>query len=404
MTEQPRPAPRNIDYVGAYYDETEIEAVVEVLRGSLRVGDKVARFERRVADAWGKAHGIMVNSGSSALELAFDLMALEPGDEFLTPAVTFSTTVAGGIRSGLVPAVVDVEPDTYCIDVDAAEAMVSDRTRAMVVPNLAGNCPDWDALRSLADRHDLVVVEDSADTFGPRLRGTPTGTRSDISTTSFAMSHILTCAGNGGMVMVDRDDWWDEALLYRRWGRSSEPRFYGTRQDDRGRFLVELDGVPYDALFVFERLGHNFEPSELGAAFGLVQLERVTSFAARRRVNVAAHNEFFGRWPEVFVTPREVDELETTWLQYPLQISVDAPFTRTEFQQHLKARGVATRMVWTGNLLRQPMMAGVRHRSPEHGCPHADAVMERGVLIPCHQTMDDEDLAHVHGAVSELLI
>jgi CDP-6-deoxy-D-xylo-4-hexulose-3-dehydrase len=396
-------APRNIDYVGAYYDDAEIEAVVEVLRGSIRVGPKVAEFERRVADAWGKAHGVMVNSGSSALEVAFELLGLEPGDEFLTPAVTFSTTVAHGIRLGLVPVVADVEADTYCIDVAAAERLIGDRTRAMVVPNLAGNCPDWDALRALADRHDLLVVEDSADTFGPRLRGTPTGRRADVSTTSFAMSHILTCAGNGGMVMVDRDDWWDEALLVRRWGRSSEPRFYGTRQDDRGRFLVELDGVPYDALFVFERLGHNFEPSEIGAAFGLVQLDRVAEFATRRRANKAAHDAFFAHWPDLFAVPRELDGLETTWLQCPVQIREGAPFTRTDFQRHLKAAGVATRMVWTGNLLRQPMMDGVAVRVAEGGCPNADRVMEHGVLLPCHQTMDDDDLAYVHEAVERLI-
>ena len=155
------------------------------------------------------------------------------------------------------------------------------------MPNLAGNCPDWDRIRTIADAHDLLVVEDSADTMGATLHGTPTGLRSDISVTSFAMSHIITAAGNGGMVMTDRDDWWDRALLRRRWGRSSEPRFFGTRQDERGRFVAEVDGLAYDALFVFEELGHNFEPSEMGAAFALVQLERMPGFLERRRANVA---------------------------------------------------------------------------------------------------------------------
>ena len=398
-------APRTIDYVGAYYDEAEIEAVLETLRGTIRLGRRTAAFEARVAEAWAKAHGVMVNSGSSALQVAYDLLMteLEPGDEFITPAVTFSTTVAGGVRHGLVPVVVDIEPDTYQIDVAAIEDALSDRTRALVVPNLAGNCPDWDVVREIADRHGLLVVEDSCDTFGARLRGRPTGARSDISVTSFAMSHIITAMGTGGMVMTDRDDWWDLALLQRRWGRSSEPRFWGTAQDDRSSFKGDVDGIEYDLLFVFETLGHNFEPSEVAAAFGLVQVDRVPGFTAARQAHKDAHDACFGQWPELFVTPRQLDGLETAWLQYPLQISADAPFTRADFQAHCKAAGIATRMVWTGNVTRQPMWQGVEHRIGPGGLGHADTVMEQGVLIPCHQTMSAEDLAHVHATVADLV-
>ena len=394
---------RNIDYVGAFYDQIEIDAVVEVLRTSLRVGENVARLEAEVAALWAKQRGVMVNSGSSALQLAYDVMDLPPGSEFITSAVTFSTTVAPGIRNGLVPVVVDVDLDSYQIEVDAIEGAVSDRTRAVVVPNLAGNCPDWDRIRSVADAHDLVVVEDSADTMGATLHGTPTGLRSDISVTSFAMSHIITAAGNGGMVMTDRDDWWDRALLRRRWGRSSEPRFFGTRQDERGRFVAEVDGLAYDALFVFEELGHNFEPSEMGAAFALVQLERMPGFLERRQANVAAYTSFFGQWPEAFRTPVETPGLVTSWLQYPLQIEPTAPFDRADFQAHMKAYGIATRMVWSGNVTRQPMWDGVRHRVAPGGLANADRIMERGVLLPCHQTMDAEDLDYVRSAVRDLL-
>ena len=396
---------RTIDYVGAYYDEAEIEAVLDTLRSNIRLGKKTASFEDAVAAAWGKAHGVMVNSGSSALQVAYDLLMseLDPGDEFITPAVTFSTTVAAGIRHGLVPVVVDVEPDTYQIDVDAIEGALSDRTRALVVPNLAGNCPDWDALRRIADRHDLLVVEDSCDTFGARLHGRPTGERSDISVTSFAMSHIITAMGTGGMLMTDRDDWWDLALLQRRWGRSSEPRFWGTRQEDRSTFKGDVDGIEYDLLFVFETLAHNVEPSEVSAAFGLVQVDRVADFAARRQANKDAHDACFGRWPDLFVTPRQLEGLETAWLQYPLQIRPEAPFTRADFQAHGKAAGIATRMVWTGNLVRQPLWEGVEHRVGPGGLAHADAVMERGVLIPCHQTMTAADLDHVHSTVARLV-
>jgi CDP-6-deoxy-D-xylo-4-hexulose-3-dehydrase len=210
---------RAIPYAGSVHDEAEVDAVVEVLRGgpaALRIGRNVRRFEEQVAELFGKRRGIMCNSGSSALYLAVELLQLQPGDEVITSAVTFSTDIAPLVRAGLVPAFVDVEPDTYNIDVAGIDAMITDGTKAILTPNLIGNSPDWDCIREIADRYGLQVVEDSCDALGSTLRGTPTGTRSDISVTSFALSHIVTGAGTGGMVLVDDDAWADRCLLLRR--------------------------------------------------------------------------------------------------------------------------------------------------------------------------------------------
>ena len=164
-------------------------------------------MERLVAASFGKKRGVMVNSGSSALYLAVELLGLEPGDEIITSAVTFSTDIAPMVRAGLVPVFVDVEPDTYQIDVDAIEAAIGPRTRAILAPNLIGNCPDWDRIRDIADRHGLKVSRTRVTASGRRCGARRPGTRSDISVTSFALSHIITAAGTGGMVCVD-----DEAL------------------------------------------------------------------------------------------------------------------------------------------------------------------------------------------------
>ena len=255
---------RRIEYAGSVHDEEEIEAVVDVLRGgptALRIGKHVRGFEQGVAELFGKARGIMVNSGSSALYLAVELLALEPGDEVLTSPLTFSTDIAPLVRAGLVPVFVDVERDTYNLDVDAVEAMVGPRTKAILAPNLIGNAPDWDRLRSIADAHGLQVIEDSCDCLGATLRGTPTGTRSDISVTSFALSHIITAAGTGGMVCVDDPALADRALLLRRWGRRSEVQLYGSAKGVEKRFFSEIDGdLEYDNLFIFDEVGWNFEP------------------------------------------------------------------------------------------------------------------------------------------------
>jgi CDP-6-deoxy-D-xylo-4-hexulose-3-dehydrase len=205
-----------IEYAGSVHGDEEIEAVVEVLRGgatALRIGKNVRQMEEMVAESFGKQRGIMVNSGSSALYLAIELLDLEPGDEIITSAVTFSTDIAPMLRAGLVPVFVDVTEDTYQIDVDQIGSAIGPRTRAVLAPNLIGNCPDWDVIRAIGDRHDLKLVEDSCDCLGAKLNGTPTGTRSDLSLTSFALSHIITAAGTGGMILMDDPELADRALL-----------------------------------------------------------------------------------------------------------------------------------------------------------------------------------------------
>lgn len=194
---------------GAVHDEREIEAIVDVLRsGSLELGARTAEFEARGAELLGKDHAILVNSGTSALWLAVDLLECEPGDEVITSPLTFSSDIAPLVRSGIVPAFVDVEPDTMQIDVSAIEAMIGPKTKAILAPNLVGNCPDWDAIRAIADEHGLLVIEDSCDVLDARLRGIRTGERADIVVTSFARTHAITAAGNGGMIAMNNPDWW----------------------------------------------------------------------------------------------------------------------------------------------------------------------------------------------------
>jgi CDP-6-deoxy-D-xylo-4-hexulose-3-dehydrase len=390
---------RRIDYAGSVHDDREIEAVVAVLRGgpqALRIGKYVREFEAGVAAQFGKRRGVMCNSGSSALYLAVELLNLQPGDEVITSAVTFSTDVAPLVRAGLVPAFVDVEPDTYNVDVDAIEAMISPRTRAMLIPNLIGNVPDWDRIRRIADAHRLQVIEDSCDALGSTLRGTPTGTRADISVTSFALSHIITAAGTGGMICLDDPDLVDRCLLLRRWGRRSETQTYGSQKGVDRRFFSSIDGdIEYDNLFIFDEVGWNFEPSELSAAFGIVQLDKLPDNLARRKHNFDRLMGLFGRRPDVFVLPRTSADADTAWHMFPVLIRPEAGVARAEFQQHMERNGVDTRMVWTGNALRQPAFKGIAHRAPAGGLPNADRVMEQGLILPSNHSLDDDDIDYI---------
>jgi CDP-6-deoxy-D-xylo-4-hexulose-3-dehydrase len=398
---------RRVDYAGSVHDDREIDAVVEVLRGgpqALRIGRNVRKFEQGIADLFGKRRGVMCNSGSSALYLAVELLALQPGDEIITAAVTFSTDIAPIVRAGLVPVFVDVEPDTFNIDVDAIEQMIGPRTRAILVPNLIGNVPDWDRIRTIADAHNLLVVEDSCDALGATLRGTPTGTRSDISVTSFALSHIITAAGTGGMVCLDDEELVDRCLLLRRWGRRSETQIYGSRKGVDRRFFSNIDGdIEYDNLFIFDEVGWNFEPSELSAAFGLVQLDKLPANLGARKRNFERLREHFATRSDVFVLPRTTPDVETAWHMFPVLIQPECGVSRGAFQRHMEHNGVDTRMVWTGNALRQPAFKGIAHRAPANGLPNADRVMERGLILPSNHSLTDDDIDYIWATAAAAL-
>ncbi|QIX26490.1 DegT/DnrJ/EryC1/StrS family aminotransferase [Nocardioides sp. JQ2195] len=396
-------ATERITYARATHGQAEVDAVLEVLnRGhqGLRIGKSVFELERRVPALSGKQYGVMCNSGSSALYLAVELLDLPRGSEVITSPLTFSTDVAPIVRAGLVPVFVDVRPNTFNIDEDKIEAMVTDRTVAILVPNLAGNCPDWDKIRDVADRHGLKVIEDSCDALGPTLHGTPTGARADLVATSFSMAHIITCAGTGGMVMMDDVETRDQALLLRRWGRRSEPNLFG---NGIGRvFREDLDGVDYDNDFIFDTLSWNFEPQELGAAYGVVQLDKLGENYKTRKATWQAFTEVYARYPQFFTTPVETEGLDTAWLCYPVMVNADAPFTRSDLQEHLDECGIDSRTVWSGNITRHPMMAGIEHRIPEDGLPVADEVFERGMTLGMSHGLPPEHVQRIVDAIASI--
>jgi CDP-6-deoxy-D-xylo-4-hexulose-3-dehydrase len=345
----------------------------------------------------------MVTSGSSALYLAVELLRPDAGDEVITSAVTFSTDIAPMVRAGIRPVLVDVTEDTYQIDVEQIEGAIGPRTTAILAPNLIGNCPDWDVIRDIAGRHDLTVIEDSCDCLGATLRGAPTGERADMSLTSFALSHIITAAGTGGMICLDDEELTDRCLTLRRWGRRSEPKLWGSQKTDDRRFFSDLDGLEYDDLFIFDEVGWNFEPSELSAAFGVVQMGKLPANLARRKRNFDLLSEIFEQYPDVFVPPRITPGVETAWHMFPFLIRPESGISRAGFQQHMERNGVDTRMVWTGNVTRQPAFKSMPHKVAEGGLPNADKVMEQGLVLPCNHGIDDDDVAYIGEVAAEFL-
>lgn len=391
----------HVPYGQTVHGEEEIEAVVHVLRTSTQMGKHVRELEERIAKLYNKNYGLMVNSGSSALYLAADLLNYEEGSEIITPALTFSTTVAPQIKKGWIPAFVDVEEGTYNIDVNKVEEMITPKTKAMIIPNLIGNLPDWKVLREIADKHNLFLLEDSADTLGAEIGGASSGRFTDMSTTSFYGSHIINCAGNGGMICVNSEEFYNRGRLLRSWGRSSS--LFVESEKIENRFNVELEGIPYDAKFVFAEPGYNLEGSEMGAAFGLIQLNKLSQNIDARTANYNNLRSFFAQYEEHFILPEQLPDSRTGWLALALTVRDTAPFIRRDLQIFLEKRNIQTRTVFTGNILRQPGFKDQPHKAAAGGYPEADKVMRGGILLACHHGLVEAQIEHIKESVTEFM-
>lgn len=391
-----------ISYAKTVYGQEEIDAVVRCLNESTQMGKNAMEFESKIAKLFDKNYCLYVNSGSSALFIGVEAFNFPSGGEVITPALTFSTSVGCLVKNNLIPVFVDVEPLSYCIDANLIEEAVSDKTVAILAPNLMGNLCDWKKIRDIADRHNLIVIEDSADTLGATIGDKTSGFFSDMSITSFYGSHIINCAGNGGALAINDKDVMERAKLLRSWGRSSS-LFDERSEAIENRFNVDLDGIRYDAKFVFETVGYNLEGNELGAAFGLAQLHKLDKNIKTRQENFQKQCDFFAKYPEYFENPIEAHGINTAWLAFPLLVKKNAPFERTDFQIYLEKHNIQTRVVFTGNVTRQPMLKDHEIIISKNGYPNSDAVMERGVLLPLHHGLTEEMFKRFHETVDSFI-
>ena len=391
-----------ISYAKTVYGQDEIDAVVKCLKESTQMGNYSRKFESKIAKLFDKDSCLYVNSGSSALYIGIESFNFPEGSEIITPALTFGTTIGCLIKNKLIPVFVDVEPLSYCVDPNQIEEMITDKTVAILAPNLMGNICKWDEISKIAKSNNLVVIEDSADTLGGTLNGKSSGYYSDMSITSFYGSHIINCAGNGGALMLNDQNVIDKAKLLRSWGRSSS-LFDEKSEAIENRFNIDIGGIDYDAKFVFEIAGYNLEGNELGAAFGLVQLESLDRNIEIRERNFEIQNEFFSKYNDIFSIPQQTNNTKTGWLAYPILINKNAKFKRKDFQIFLEKRDIQTRVVFTGNIIRQPMMKNVIYKTNDNGYPNADAVMERGVLLPLHHGMKDSMFERLHQTIEDFL-
>tara|TARA_Y100000114_G_scaffold156779_1_gene185238 strand:- start:3185 stop:4342 length:1158 start_codon:yes stop_codon:yes gene_type:complete len=361
------------------YGEEEIKAVEESLRSGWLGGQgpKCIEFEKQIAKRFGKKYGVFVNSGSSACLLAIAALDLPKGCKIITPACTFATTLAPIIQLGFKPVFVDVGLNDYVAILDDVIAAVDEDVKAIMLPNLIGNKPDWDALKSALlsmGRDDIYLVEDSADTI--------TKTEcTDVATTSFYASHVITAGGVGGMVMYNDKNHVTKCLQYRDWGRLGDD---SEIMDDR--FNHSVDGIPYDHKFLYSVLGYHMKACEMNAAFGLVQLERFKKFEKIRRDNVERYIELLDGVGDLILPD---DSIKPNWLAIPLQSE-----RRFELLTFLEDNNVQTRVTFAGNVTRHPV-----YREYLQDFTNSDTIMKNGFLLGAHHGMTIDDVDHVCGLI-----
>lgn len=357
------------------YGQEEIDAVTQCLQDGWLAGfgPKTVEFEDKISSYFGKKYGVFVNSGSSACLLALACLQLPKGSKVVTPACTFSTTVAPIVQLGLEPIFCDVELTSYVPNINDVLSLITDDVKVIMLPNLIGNKPDWvgirEALKNI-NREDIILIEDSADTVTHTLE-------SDISTTSFYASHIITAGGSGGMVMFNDVKYRDVCLQFRDWGRIGD-----NSESMSDRFNHQVDGIPYDYKFLYGVLGYNFKSSEMNAAFGLVQLKRFEQFKEIRRKNI---ERYISNLEDIEELIMPNDSLKPNWLAMPLQYN-----DRYELLNFLETQNIQTRVTFAGNITRHPV-----YRQYLQEFPNADYIMKNGFLLGAHHGMSTDDVDYV---------
>jgi|WetSurMetagenome_2_1015567.scaffolds.fasta_scaffold00823_7 CDP-4-dehydro-6-deoxyglucose reductase, E1 len=379
------PGETQINYAGRVYDEKEMISLVDAsLDFWLTTGRYARQFEEDLAKFIGLRHCLLTNSGSSANLLAVSALTspklgekrLKPGDEVITTACGFPTTLNPIIQNNLIPVFIDVELGTYNIRADRIEEAITDRTKAIFVPHTLGNPVDIDRILKLVKDYDLWFVEDNCDALGSRYRGKYTGSFGHISTCSFYPAHHITM-GEGGAVLTDDSALKNIIASFRDWGRDCwcDP---GCDNTCGKRFSWKLGALPegYDHKYIYSHIGYNLKVTDMQAAIGVEQLKKLPNFIEKRKANFKALYDGLSSFGDYLVLPKKANEADPSWFGFPILVRENAPFTRNEIVAYLEKNKIATRMLFGGNLTKQPAYEGIKYRVLDT-LENTDTVMNR---------------------------
>ncbi len=397
------PGKTHVPVSGRVFDEQELELLVDSsLDFWLTTGRFAEQFEREFAKFADVREAVLVNSGSSANLLALSALTSEelgdrrmkPGDEVITLAAGFPTTVNPIVQNGLVPVFVDVHIPTFNVDVSHLEAALSERTRAVIFAHTLGNPFDLDAVTAFAKKHGLWLIEDCCDALGSTYRGRKVGTFGDLATVSFYPAHHITM-GEGGCVLTDKPLLRTIVESFRDWGRDCwcAP---GKENTCGKRFDWQLGELPhgYDHKYIYSHIGYNLKATDMQAAVGVAQMKKLPGFIEIRKRNFARLREGLANLQEYFILPNPTRHSDPSWFGFPMMVRPDAPFSRQDLVRFLEERKIATRLLFGGNLARQPAYKNVRFRQIGE-LPNTDLVMNQFLWIGLYPGLSTKALDYV---------
>jgi CDP-6-deoxy-D-xylo-4-hexulose-3-dehydrase len=394
---------------GRVFDERDLVSLVDsALDFWLTTGRFAERFERDFAKWYSIRECVLVNSGSSANLCALAALTspeledrrLRPGDEVITAAAGFPTTVNPIVQLGAIPVFIDSELTTYNADLSQLEAALSPKTRAVMFAHTLGNPYDSETVREFCRKHELWLVEDTCDAVGATWNGQQVGTFGDLSTVSFYPAHHMTM-GEGGAVMMRSPKLRKIVESFRDWGRDCwcQP---GKDNTCGKRFEWQLGDLPhgYDHKYTYSHIGYNLKLTDMQAAVGVSQLEKLDGFIERRRHNAELLTKLLEHIPWL-VLPRELPGGKSSWFGYAIRVAPDAPITRDALTQALNDRKIGTRLVFAGNLTRQPAYRDIAYRAIG-SLAHADTIMNDVFWIGSYPGLGDDQIAYTARSIEEI--
>lgn len=406
------PTQSTISYGGRVYDEREMRSLVDSsLDFWLTAGRYNKQFEQEYAEFLGVRYALLTNSGSSANLLAFSALTspklkdrqIKPGDEVITVAAGFPTTVTPIVQNGAVPVFVDVDLGTYNILVDRIEATITPKTKAIMIAHTMGNPFELDKVMEIAEKHNLWVVEDNCDALGSTFNGKLTGTHGHIGTSSFYPPHHMTM-GEGGAVYTNNALLKSIVESFRDWGRDCWCPS-GCDNTCNKRFGWELGSLPYgyDHKYTYSHIGYNLRVTEMQAAIGVEQLKKVPMFTQARKNNFNRLHDGLKDLEEYFILPRATRNSDPSWFGFILTVRDGVKFTKSEIVTHLENHRIQTRMLFAGNLTRQPAFQHVNYRV-SGDLTNTDKILHDTFLVGVYPGMTDEKIDYMVNTIRAFVL
>lgn len=399
------PGKSRINYSGAVFDEREITSMVDsILKGWWGLGPKAREFNEKLSRYLGVSKTILVNSGSSANLIALSALRskkignpINKGEEVITPAVTFPTTLNPIIQNDLIPVIVDVDLGTYNMNIEKLKEAITNKTRAIMLPHTLGNPNDMDAIQDIVKDNDLYLIEDNCDALGSEFDGRKTGSFGILSTCSFYPAHHITM-GEGGSISITENN----ELLYRvarslrDWGRDCwcESDEKSPKGACGRRFEWEIDGIKYDHRYTYSHIGYSLRPTEIQAAMGLEQLTKIDNFNDKRKQNFKYLYNRLRQYGDFIILPEKHKKANPAWFAFPILIRDDAPFSRENIVKHLENNKIQTRPIFAGNITRQPAYKNCKLEVRGY-LENSDKIMKNAFFVGIYPGLKEPQLQYI---------